>query len=197
MKLKKRVLLIIFHLFFCAPLIAQSSAFNIKEVDTLKMGALRIHRVAALEVGDAIVLVDYGYVLKRLKIERKGLKKQINSRDRMLRKNPTNKTIRYQRAFYNEQFVIIDSSYQLIRKIDKRDTAWIPMESFSGPFGDFIPAIIESGQCVILNDRKEIQHFIIKKSGWEKTGAMTAVGKSYYYLPGSEDYFWSKMDWIS
>ena len=65
------------------------------------------------------------------------------------------------------------------------------------PIGSFLPAALENKECMVLDLNKQKQNFIIKLSGSKKTGQMTAVGSSFYFIPGAAKYFLAKMDWVS
>lgn len=166
------------------------------------MRNINFEKVIAFNVRDAIIYIEYDFLKKRLSDEWKGCKKQIKGRERIHEIDPDlDKIVKYQLSGYKKQFVVLDSIKRCLKSVDPgKDTLFISYDIFykSGSlFGDFIPNLIESGQCIIMNKDNNRQLYIIRQTGTKKTGQMTGVGSSLYFLAGSENYFWGKMNWVS
>jgi hypothetical protein len=173
----------------------QIETYKITKSDTLEMPDLSFKRIAALHFTEATILVDYDLFMKHLTDERRGLKKQISSRERMLKRGTDHPSITSsQLKFYKDHFKPVDSVFAAAKK-NKLDTFHV--DYVKTPIGSFIPAAIENKQCIILDFNNQKQNSIIKLSGNKKTGQMTAVGSSFYFIPGAAKYFLSKMDWVS
>ncbi len=101
--------------------------------------------------------------------------------------------------FYRKQYNKVDSVYRAMQS-HKSDTFLLNHSVFveaGSPFGDFLPVLIETNKCVVINIKGEPQQYIIRKSGTIKTGQMTGAGSSFYFVPGASRHFWSKMNWVS
>ena len=178
----------------------QVAGYNIDKQDTIQLRDLHLKRMVALQLDEAIVLIDYDFFYNQLKRERKGLKKKITSRKRIIEKGTDNPNITSsQLKHYQRQYFPVDSVYAAL-KSQKADTVKVDYSLFEkaqSPFGDFLPSVIEAKNCIILDLSHKPQPYIIKLAGSKKTGQMTAVGSSFYFLPAAKRYFWSKMDWVS
>lgn len=100
---------------------------------------------------------------------------------------------------YQRQFAPVDSVFAIVNQ-SRLDTFHVDFSIFikiDSPFGDFLPSAIEAKQCMVLDLSNHKQNSLIKLSGSKKTGQMTAVGSSFYFIPGAKKYFLSKMDWVS
>lgn len=76
-----------------------------------------------------------------------------------------------QSAVYKKQYVVLDSIYNYLRRDKKSDTFYVRYNVFSkvnSPFGDFIPELIENGQCAVADNHKTRQPFLIRQIGWKK-----------------------------
>jgi len=92
-----------------------------------------------------------------------------------------------------------DSIYKTLY-FQKLDTAWIDyslIEKAHSSVSDLVSSSLETKQCMVINSDGESQTYVIKQTGGKKTGEMTGVGLSYYFIKGTKRYFWSKMNWIS
>jgi len=179
---------------------SQVAGYNINKQDTIQLRDLHFKRTVALQLDEAIVLIDYNYFLDQIKKERKGLKKQITSRERMIKKGTDYPGITSpQLKRYQRQYLPLDSVYTALlrQKSDMVKVDYGVFENVQSPFGRFLPSVIEAKNCIILDLSHKPQPYIVKQTGYKKTGQMTAVGSSFYFLPEAKRYFWSKMDWIS
>jgi hypothetical protein len=174
---------------------AQIESYKITRSDTIELPGLSFKKVAALHFAEATILVDYDLFMKHLTAERKGLKKQIRSRERMIKRG-TNYTgiTSSQLKSYKSHFIPVDSVFAIAKK-NKLDTFHV--DYTDSPIESFIPSAIENQQCIVLDLNNHKQNFVVKLSGSKKTGQMTAVGSSFYFIPGATNYFLSKMDWVS
>jgi len=173
----------------------QIDSYKITKTDTIKLVDISFKRVAAIHLSEATILVDYDLFMKHLTEERNGLKKQIRSRERMIKRGKDYSGITSsQLKSYKRDFTPVDSVFN-VAKHNKLDT--FHADYVKTPIGNFIPSAIESNQSIVLDINSHKQIFIIKMSGSKKTGQMTAVGSSFYFIPGATKYFLSKMDWVS
>lgn len=190
-----RTILLILSFSIISSVHGQIEGYKITKSDTLKLRDISFKRVAAFHLSEATILLDYDLFMKHLTETRKGLKKQIKSRERMIRRGKDYHLITSaQLKFYKRDFKIVDSVFNATRQ-NKLDT--FNVDYFKTPIANFIPSAIESNQSIVLDRNNHKQLFIIKMSGNIKTGQMTAVGSSFYFIPGAIKYFLSKMDWIS
>ena len=174
---------------------AQIESYKITKSDTIELPDLSFKKLAALHFAEATILVDYNLFMKHLTAERKGLKKQIRSRERMIKRGRDYAGITSsQLKSYKNHFISVDSVFT-IAKHNRLDT--LHVDYTKTPIGNFIPSVIENKQCMVLDLNNHNQKFVIKLSGSMKTGQMTAVGSSFYFIPGATKYFLSKMDWVS
>ena len=174
---------------------AQIESYKITNIDTIELPDISFKKVAALHFAEATILVDYNLFMKHTTAERKGLKKQIRSRERMIKRGTDYAGITSsQLKSYKNHFIPVDSVFA-IAKQNRLDTFHVDYSKT--PIGDFIPSAIENKQCMVLDPNNRKQKFVIKLSGSKKTGQMTAVGSSFYFIPGATKYFLSKMDWVS
>src|SRR5688572_30585460 len=91
---------------------SQINSYKITKTDTIELNDLTFKRIVALQFDEAIVLVDYSFFINKLSAERKGLKKQIKSRERLIRKGTSSPEITLsQLNFYKRQFTAIDSVF--------------------------------------------------------------------------------------
>lgn len=179
---------------------SQVAGYNITKKDTIQLRDLHFKRTIAFYLDEAIVLFDYSFFLNKLKKERKGLKKQITSRERMIKKGTDYPGITSpQLKHYRRQYLPIDSVYTALKnhKTDTIRVDYSVFEKAQSPFGDFLPFVLEAKNCIILDFNHKPQPYIIKQAGSKKTGQTTTVSSSFYFLPAAKWYFWSKMDWVS
>jgi hypothetical protein len=177
---------------------AQQDGYQFTRVDTFQLAHLRFNKSIGLRFEEAIVLLDRNYFVSDLKAERKGLIKQINSRKRIIKKE-NDAIVFSQLKKYQRQFDTVDSIYSLI-KASKSDTIildYTNLYKVALPSVDYLPSLLENRKCMVLNSSFQPESFIIKKTGTMKTGKMTAVNSSFYYVPTSKNYFWSRMNWVS
>ena len=195
-----RIFLLILSIATINSALAQIDSYKISNSDTIELSDLHFKKVVALHFDEATILVDYDLFIKHLSAERKGLQKQIKSRERMIKRGTDYADITSsQLKSYQRQFAPVDSIF-IIAKRSKLDTIQIDYRLFikaNSPFGDFLPSAIENKQCMVLDLNNHKQNFVIKISGSKKAGQMTAVGSSFYFIPGATKYFLSKMDWVS
>jgi hypothetical protein len=179
---------------------AQIDLYKITRNDTIELSDLAFKRVVALHFDEATILVGFELFMKHLTAERNGLKKQIKSRERMIKRGTEYPGITLsQMKLYQKQFVPVDLVFTIVKQ-SKLDTFHVDYRIFikaNSPFGDFLPSAIESNQCMVLDLNNHKQNFVIKLSGSKKTGQMKAVGSSFYFIPGATKYFLSKTDWAS
>lgn len=180
----------------------QKNSFDKFKQDTIAMGNINFTNVVALDVNEAVICIEYRLFKEKLFQEWTGCRKQVKEREHIRDNNSESyKIVSNQIAFYKRQFVVLDSIKKYLKKVAvPKDTAFISYNIFlkiSSPFGDFIPALIESGQCIIVHKNNKRQSYIIRQIGSKKTGQMTGVGLSLYFLPGHNNHFWSKMNWVS
>ena len=195
-----KTLLLILSIAAFNSLFAQLDSYKIARRDTIELANLTFKRIVALQFNEAIVLIDYELFMKKLELERNGLKKQIRSRERMIRKRTDYPGITsLQLRKYQRQFSTVDSVFTAFMRT-KLDTLRADNNVFANAgssFGDFLPSALERKQCMVVDLSNRAQKYIIKLSGSKKTGQMTAVGSSFYFIPGATRYFLSKMDWVS
>lgn len=173
----------------------QIESYKIAKNDTITIPDISFRRVAAFHFANVTILAGYDLFMKYLTTERKGLKKQIRVRERMIKRGNNYPGITLsQLKSYQSQFVSVDSVF-IVAKRNKTDTFHV--DYYKTSIGSFIPSAIENGQCVVLDSNNHKQKCIIKLSGSKKTGQMTAIGSSFYFIPGTTKYFLSKMDWVS
>lgn len=179
---------------------AQIATYHITRQDTIELAPLNFKRTVALHLEEAIVLFEYGFFMEKIAGERRGLQKQIRSRERMIRKGSDYGSITAsQLKGYQRQYPAVDSIYRVL-KTGKPDTVHVDYNVFvkaQSPFGDFLPRALEAKQCMVMDAKHVLQRYVIKQSGNKKTGSMTAAGSRFYFLEGATRYFWSKMDWVS
>jgi len=179
---------------------AQEGAYNFTQQDTFKLSDLKLRSAVALRLEEATILIDRNFFFNKLAKERKGLQKQIKSRERMTKKgNDYSGITSSQLNLYQKQYTQVDSVFRAMLS-HKSDTFKLNYSVFAksgSPFGDFLPVLIETGKCIITNIKGEPQPYIIRKTGNIKTGQMTGAGSSFYFVPGSFRHFWSKMNWVS
>lgn len=179
---------------------AQIDSYKITKSDTIELSDLAFKRIVALHLDEATILVDHDLFMKHLTAERNGLKKQIKSRKRMIKRGTDYPGITSsQLKSYQRQFALVDSVFAIVNQ-SRLDTFHVGYRIFikvNSPFGDFLPSAIEAKQCMVLDLSNHKQNSLIKLSGSKKTGQMTAVGSIFYFIPGATKYFLSKMDWIS
>lgn len=179
---------------------AQINSYKISKTDTIELSDLAFKRTIALHFDEVTILLDHDLFMKHLTAERKGLKKQIKSLERMIKRGTDNPDITSsQLKSYQRHFALVDSVFTIVKQ-SRLDTFHVDYKIFIKadlPFGYFLPSVIESKQCMVLDLSNHKQNFVIKLSGTKKTGQMTAVGSSFYFIPGATKYFLSKMDWVN
>jgi hypothetical protein len=175
----------------------QSPYFDQYKQDTIHLESISFKKIVALQTVDAVIGIDYKLFLDNLAAERKGCKKQIKERERLLKKGKTiDEILVAQTNMYKKQLAGLDSVYKLIG-VSNRDTVFVNyaiIYNAGSPFGDFLPKLLEGSKCLLFNKQMQRQHFIIRQKGWKKTGAMTSQGSTLYFLPGSNHHFWSRSD---
>ncbi len=179
---------------------SQIDSYKIIKTDTIELNDLTFKRIVALQFDEATVLIDYNFFMNKLSNERKGLQKQIKSRERLIRKGTSSREITSsQLNLYLRQFAAIDSVFAALKatKLDTLRADYGVFTKAGSPFGDFLPSALEKKQCMVADRNNRTQKYIIKFSGSKKTGDMTAIGSSFYFIPGATTYFLSKMDWVS
>jgi hypothetical protein len=172
------------------PVHAQIGSYSITHIDTIKLPDLSFKRLAALHLDEATILIEYKIFSKQLTSERKGMKKQIRSRKHLL-KHDYNPIVTAQLRFYEVKFDLVDSIYSISKK-NNADTFHVNCRI--APFQDFLASELENNQCIVLDIYNRKQNFIIKKSGYQRTGQMTSVGSTFYFLPGATKYFLTEMN---
>ncbi|TMI90322.1 MAG: hypothetical protein E6H08_15220 [Bacteroidetes bacterium] len=179
---------------------AQIDSYQITNSDTIELADLSFKRAVALHFDEATILLDHDLFMKHLTSERKGLKKQIKSLERMIKRGTDNPGVTSsQLKSYQRQFAPVDSVFAIVKQ-SRLDTFHVDYRIFIRtdlPFGDFLPSTIESKQCMILDLSNHKQNLVIKINGTKQTGQMTAVGSSFYFIQGSAKYFLSKMDRVN
>ena len=179
---------------------AQVDSYQITDCDTIELPDLLFKRTVALHFDEATILLDHDLFMKHLTAERKGLKKQIKTLERMIKRGTDYPAITSsQLKLYERQFAPVDSLFASVKQ-SRLDTFHIDYRIFIKadlPFSGFLPSVIESKQCMVLDLKDHKQNVIIKKSGTMKTGQTTKVGSSFYFIFGAAKYFLSKMDWVS
>ena len=81
-----RTILLILSLSAISSVQGQIESYKITKSDTIKLLDVSFKRVAAIHLSEATILVDYDLFMKHLTEERNGLKKQIRSRERMIKR---------------------------------------------------------------------------------------------------------------
>ena len=179
---------------------AQVDSYQITDCDTIELPDILFKRMVALHFDEATILLDHDLFMKHLTAERKGLKKQIKTLERMIKRGTDYPAITSsQLKLYERQFAPVDSLFASVKQ-SRLDTFHIDYRIFIKadlPFSGFLPSVIESKQCMVLDLKDHKQNVIIKKSGTMKTGQTTTVGSSFYFIPGAAKYFLSKIDWVS
>jgi len=179
---------------------AQIDSYKVSKTDTIKLYDLAFQRTITLHLDEATILMDHDLFMKHLKAERKGLKKQIKSLKRMIKRGTDYPGITSsQLRSYQRQYAPVDSEFAIVKQ-SRLDTFHVDYKIFIKAdlrFDYFLPSAIESKQCMVLDLSNHKQNVIFKISGSKKTGQMTAVGSSFYFIPGATKYFLSKMDWVS
>lgn len=180
----------------CFECFSQKNSFDKYTQDTIQFTSrLNFKKWVGLQVNDAIIFIGFNYFNNQLYLERKGCKKQIKERKHI----HNDKIVANQMAIYQRQYVAFDSIYTYLQQRKKlSDTIYVSYDIIikaNSPFGDFIPKLIESGQCTITDKHFSRQPFIIRQIGWKKTSQMHSAGSRLYFIPGQENYFWSKWDW--
>lgn len=178
----------------------QSAHFDKYEQDTLHLPAIQLKRVIALNVGEAIIGIDYKLFMIYLNDYRKGARKQIRKRNRLKSQGmELDHIVAEQTKMYRRQLAALDSVYFLITT-NKSDTALIDyriVKDTGSPFGDFLPKLIEAGRCLVFDKSMNQQFFIIRQKGWKKNGAMNTSGSTLYFLNGNFPHFWARSDFSS
>lgn len=179
---------------------AQETSFNVTRQDTIQLNSLFFKKTVALRLDEAVVLLDYQPFLKKLQHEKLWLKKEIRARERMIKKGKDYPGITSsQLKSFQQRLLATDSIYKTLHS-QQSDTIWIDyslVEKAHSSVSNLVTSSLETNQCVILNSNLELQTYIIKQTGSKKTGEMTGVGLSYYFLKGAKRHFWTKMNWIS
>lgn len=178
--------------------IAQEDTFRLKQIDTIDVPAFSFKKVAELHLRHAIIMIDGKTYLKLLSDERRGLDKTIKSIER-IQARKTDPALNSHLRLYRPRYLFIDSMYFLAKR-NKSDTIHVDYEKFedSAPsFFYFLPSAIIKKECIIFSLDNRRPRYIIRKVGFRKTGPMTGVGQSYFFLPDASNYFLSKMDWVS
>lgn len=181
-------------LFYAARCAGQTNTFDKFEQDTIRFATLSLDKVTVLMLDNAAIMLDFELFYEKLAMERQGCAKQIRSRQRLA----NDPVVKNQLRNYEKQYRLLDSVFQDIRKQrSKRDTFNVDYSGFrtaGSPFGDFLPALIESSQCMIFNTKQEFQSVIIRQKGWKRNSPMHSSGSTLYFLPGQNKYFWSRWD---
>jgi hypothetical protein len=190
----------LFLLYICYSLsfecFSQKNSFDNYKQDTLQLTTqLNFKKWVGLQVNEAIIFMDFNYFNNQLYLERKGCKKQIRERQRIY----NDKIVANQLAIYQRQYVTLDSIYTYLQQGRKSfDTMYVlyaVILKANSPFCDFIPKLIENGQCVITDKHLSRQPLIIRQIGWKKTSQMHSAGSRLYFIPRHENHFWSKWYW--
>jgi hypothetical protein len=194
-----KAFLLILSIIVINSLQAQIDSYQITKSDTIELSDLAFKRTIAMHFDEATILMDHDLFMKHLTAERKRLKKEIKERERIVKEGDYDAIVSSQLKSYQKQFTSVDSVFAIVRR-SRLDTFHVDNRVFinvNSPFGSFLPSVIESKQCMVLNLGNHKQKFVIKISGTKKTGQMTARGSSFYFIPGATKYFFSKMDWVS
>ena len=193
----RRLLFIVFlfAMFNCS---GQNQYLDKYEQDTLQLPAVHLNQIIALRTGDAVIGLDRKVFIKYLSAERKGTQKQIKERMKLKSQGlEIDKIVAYQTSILSKQLTALDSVNFLV-SMSKSDTTFIDYQIIydggNTAFGDFLPAMIEGGMCLIFDKQMKLQSYIIRQKGWRKTGPITSSGSTHYLLSGSTRYFWSRWD---
>lgn len=179
---------------------AQETSFIISKQDTIELNRLHFARTVALSLDEATILLDYRTVLKKAQDERSWLKKRIRTKEKMIKKGKDYPGITSSQLKEDQQRLSSTDSIFKILSTQRSDTIWIDYSLIllaKSSISSLVSSSLENGRCMVLNADLQLQAHIVKQTGSRKTGEMTGVGLSYYFIKGVKRYFWSKMDWIS
>lgn len=163
--------------------------------DTLHLGQFSAEKIIAYKFQSVTFYVDYNDYLKSLKVfwtrykdGMKGTKKEKAKGEYI---NPE----------YELRWLVIDSIYQSIRKLSKKqDTIYLTQKTFDKvglrSLMDF-DLQIEKGHCAIYNENNIQQTIIIRQKGSWYRGPLAAWGGRRYFLSGATNFFYEATDWIS
>jgi hypothetical protein len=189
-----KTLLLSAFIFICTSCLSQQNSFDSFKQDTLTMPTpIDFKKCVLLELDSALVYIDFDFFKSKLSLERKGCYKRIKERKNLM----NDRIVANQSAVYKKQYVVLDSIYDYLRRDKKSDTFYVRYNVFSkvnSPFGDFIPGLIENGQCIVADKNKTRQSFLIRQIGWKKNGSFSS-GSRLFFIPGHSKHFWSKWDW--
>jgi hypothetical protein len=152
--------------FYCTTAKAQKYTFDKYEQDTLYFSnSISFKKTVELHLSEAIISIDFNYFKEKLKLERKGCRKQIRQRERV----PENSITANQLKTYRKQYIALDSIYNYLTKSGRQDTAshvnYNVFLKVNSPFGDFLLVLIENGLCVIKDENNKRQNYIIRQIG--------------------------------
>jgi hypothetical protein len=163
--------------------------------DTIHLGQFRAKKIIVYKFQSVTFHVDYKDYLKSLKVFWKrykdGMKYLIDGRKKGEYVNPE----------YEPRWLVIDSIYQTIKKLSKKqDTIYLTQKTFDKgglrSLMDF-DVQIEKGHCAIYNANNIQQTIIIKQKGSWYRGPLAAWGGRRYFLLGETNFFYEATDWIS
>ena len=179
---------------------AQEKSFNISRQDAIELSRVHFNKTVALRLDGAVILLEYQPVIKKIQDEKVWLKKEIRARERMIKKRKDYPGITSsQLKLLQDRLSGTDSIYKILYS-RKTDTVWIDrslIEKALSSVSEVVSSSLETNQCMVLNSNLELQTYIIKRTRSKKTGEMTGVGLSFYFIRGAERPFWTKMNWIS
>lgn len=195
-----KIAVLICLLFICiaghSQLVEQPARYE----DTISLKDIRYKKVVAYYLEDAVMVVDHRIFLKKLKEARATLLKEYRlTALRIQKRLPDNFQLLDINVFnLQEPLDVLDS---VIRKAkaEKSDTFRVYRQTFTRilpTFGDFLPALVEKGECAVfdMNDQRHFQ--IIRRRERANSAEWVKTGPPYYYLPGASRYFMSPVDWI-
>lgn len=177
---------------------SQKNTFEKLTQDTINLSRPNFNNTVGLVLDEAIVYIQVDFFKQKLYEEWKGCKKTIRQWKRA--GSPNSGILKFlpDRLVEAQQaFIGLDSAYKYFKKLRRiNDTIYLSYKSYfaKSRFGDFIPNLIENGQCAIADKKLGIQTFIIRQIGWKRNGSFSS-GSRLYFLPGHENHFWAKWDW--
>jgi hypothetical protein len=177
------------------PLIEDGIKLDKFTTDTLHLGQFSAKKIIAYKFQSATIHVDYNDYLKSLKVFWKRYK---DSMKRMKKEKARGEDIDSE---YELRWLVIDSIYQTIRKLTKKqDTIYLTQKTFDKvglrSLMDF-DVQIENGYCAIYNNNSIKQTIIIRQKGSWYHGPLNAWGGRRYFLEGAISFFYEATDWIS
>ena len=181
----------------CKSLQAQVDSYKISKTDTIFLPEISYKPIVALHFTEAIVLVEYQLFLKRLTGERNGLKKEIKSRERMIKKGTDYSGITSsQLKYYQSPFDIVEPIFQAAKR-NKLDTLHLDHLQANATYGYYIPQALENQECIVTDLQNNRKKYIFKLSVSKNTRQNTSLSSTFLFIRGATKYFCSKMDWVN